>query len=105
MSTLSNDLKTTTHDTIKDEQFKLSVLLAMTVAIKTRDLKLAATSVVAAGIHPPLGTQKGGGGNRRHCPLTSNANQLNFLLYLLEKIKIVRASASFIGRINLPLKR
>ena len=77
----------------------------MTVAIKTRDLKLAATSVVAAGIHPPLGTQKGGGGNRRHCPLTSNANQLNFLLYLLEKIKIVRASASFIGRINLPLKR
>ena len=51
----------------------------MTVAIKTRDLKLAATSVVAAGIHPPLGTQKGGGGNRRHCPLTSNANQLNFL--------------------------
>jgi hypothetical protein len=58
----------------------------MTVAIKTRDLKLAATSVVAAGIHPPLAPQKkNGGGTSRHCPLTSNANQLNFLLYLLEK--------------------
>ena len=30
----------------------------MTVAIKTRDLKLAATSVVASGIHPPLAPQK-----------------------------------------------
>jgi len=57
----------------------------MTVAIKTRDLKLAATSVVASGIHPPLAPQKKRRGEPWHCPLTSNANQLNFLLYLLEK--------------------